>query len=172
MHFQDEHSEVNGSLTNHSSNSIGDCKLLNLSPVHKVARIDNLHSVKSEIIYPTSPRNRDEFAVFGEYVANELRTLKGEKNLLVAKKKIQDVIFEVKMGMICEPRTDNATTVYAHNTTNIQGGKIYSTPVSTPTHIEPLSHSLCANHTPSTSAISEIIINGACHYANFKVDTQ
>lgn len=158
---------MNGSLA--SNNAIGDCKLLNLSPIHKSTRTDTLHSVKSEALYPPSSRNRDEFSVFGEYIANELRSLKGEKNLLVAKKKIQDVIFEVKMGMICEPRTDSSLPMFNHNTSSMQSGKIYSSPVmSTAAHIEPLS----AAHTPPTSGISEIIINGACHYTNFKVDSQ
>lgn len=126
--------------------------------------------MKSEFVQQTTQNSRDEFTVFGEYIANELRSLKGEKNLLVAKKKIQDVIFEVKMGMICEPRTENATTVYTHNGSNLQIGKIYSTPavMSTATHMEPLNTS----QTPPTSGISEIIINGACHYTNFKVDSQ
>lgn len=72
--------------------------------------------------------------------------------------------------MICEPRTENATTVYTHNGSNMQIGKIYSTPavMSTATHMEPLNTSQA---TPTTG-ISEIIINGACHYTNFKVDSQ
>jgi hypothetical protein len=166
--FQDLHSDTN-SLPSHSDNSIVDCKLDNLSPPHKTARTDPLNRLK---VSSSAPRNRDEFTVFGEYVANELRSLKGEKNLLVAKKKIQDVIFDVKMGMICDTRTENtACTVYsgqAHNPTSLHNGKLFTTPVmSTTTHIEPLS-----SHTPPTSGISEIIINGACHYSNFKVDTQ
>ncbi|XP_049866997.1 uncharacterized protein LOC126367498 [Pectinophora gossypiella] len=152
----EDHAELNGGLPTHPSNSLSDCKT------------EPVHTVKSELVYPTSPRRRDEFSVFGEYIANELRSLKGEKNLLVAKKKIQDVIFEVKMGMICEPRAEATAPIYTHNT-NIQGGKIFTTPVmSTSTHIDPLS----TTHTPPTSGISEIIINGACHYTNFKVDSQ
>ncbi|KAG6440408.1 uncharacterized protein LOC115455836 isoform X2 [Manduca sexta] len=172
------HSEENRDVIGpqaHSDN-VNDCKLVTLSPPVKVARTDNLHSLKPEIIYPATSRARDEFTVFGEYVANELRSLKGEKNLLVAKKKIQDIIFEVKMGMICEPRAEHGTvcTVFAHttqaahNTTSIHGGKLYTPVVSSPPHIEPLP----APHTPPTTGISEIIINGACHYSNFKVDTQ
>lgn len=40
---------------------------------------------------------RDEYSVFGEYVANELRTTPGERNQLLLKKKIQDVIFYCKL---------------------------------------------------------------------------
>lgn len=151
-----------------------DCKLTSLSPPHKISRTEPV-PVKSEMIYPAISRPRDEFSVFGEYVANELRSLKGEKNLLVAKKKIQDVIFDVKMGMIVEPRVEQgplctvfANTTQPHNTT-LHSSKLYTTPVmTTAAHIEPLS----ASHTPPTTGISEIIINGACHYSNFKVDTQ
>ncbi|XP_075970074.1 uncharacterized protein LOC142972670 [Anticarsia gemmatalis] len=168
-------SDLSG-LPSHSDNA-SDCKLTNLSPPHKISRISEppIHTVKPEIIYPALPRNRDEFSVFGEYIANELRSLKGEKNLLVAKKKIQDVIFEVKMGMMSEPRLDQplctvfANTTQPHNTT-MHNSKLYTTPVMTTTaHIEPL-----PSHTPPTTGISEIIIsnNNACHYPNFKVDTQ
>lgn len=170
--FQELHSEVNNSITSHSDNSISECKIVTLSPPHKIARSDSITNVKPEVVYPV-PRTRDEFSVFGEYVANELRSLKGEKNLLVAKKKIQDVIFEVKMGLICEPRVEiPVCTVYTHtsqphNTTSIHSGKLYTTPVmTTTTHIDPTSHA------PPTTGISEIIINSACHYSNFKVDNQ
>ncbi|XP_039747227.1 uncharacterized protein LOC120624637 isoform X2 [Pararge aegeria] len=90
----EDHPEINITLQP-TENSV--CKLDNLSPPSKIARTDLLHSYKPEIVYPATSVNRDEFSVFGEYVANELRSLKGEKNLLVAKKKIQDIIFEVKM---------------------------------------------------------------------------
>ncbi|KAJ8725511.1 hypothetical protein PYW08_003694 [Mythimna loreyi] len=114
-----------GVLPSHSDNAVNDCKLSSLSPPPKISRTDPPPpAVKPEVNYPTVPRPRDEFAVFGEYIANELRSLKGEKNLLVAKKKIQDIIFEVKMGMINEPRAEQQTlaTVFAnttqpHNTT-------------------------------------------------------
>lgn len=151
---------------------MADCKLDNISPPPKIARTELLHSFKSDIVYPSS--NRDEFTVFGEYIANELRSLKGEKNLLLAKKKIQDVIFEVKMSMINDPRSDqNPCAVYAPSTqphaSSIHNGKLYTTPImSTIASIEPMSSS----HTPPTSGISEIIINGACHYSTFKVDEQ
>lgn len=142
----------------------------------KIPRTELVHSFKPEIVYPSNNLNRDEFSVFGEYIANELRSLKGEKNLLVAKKKIQDVIFEVKMGMISEPRVEQGATctVYTPSTQThspaIHNGKIYSTPVmSTIASIEPLSST---THTPRTTGISEIIINGACHYSTFKVDEQ
>lgn len=162
-------------LPANSESTVNDCKLTNLSPPHKISRVDSVHSLKPEIIFPSVQRNRDEFTVFGEYVANELRSLKGEKNLLVAKKKIQDVIFEVKMGMISEPRPEQGSicTVYTHttqphNSTPTHSGKLYTSPVMSATsHIEPLT-----SHTPPTTGISEIIINGACHYSNFKVDTQ
>ncbi|KAI5638557.1 alcohol dehydrogenase transcription factor myb/SANT-like domain-containing protein [Phthorimaea operculella] len=162
----EDHNDLNNSLPS-QNNSIGDCKLLNLSPLHKSSRNESSQSVKSELVYPSSPRNRDEFSVFGEYVANELRSLKGEKNLLVAKKKIQDVIFEVKMGMICEPRTENPAGVYTSPA--LQGGKVFSSQVmNNSVHVEPLP----STHVPPTSGINEIIINGACHYTNFKVDSQ
>lgn len=115
--------------------------------------------------------NRDEFSVFGEYVANELRSLKGEKNLLVAKKKIQDVIFDVKMGMIVEP-TAHTCTVYAppptQPHTSIHNGKLYTTPVMSTIPLE----TLTTSQNPPTSGISEIIINSGCHYSTFKVDEQ
>ncbi|CAK1582111.1 unnamed protein product [Parnassius mnemosyne] len=163
----EENSEINGSLPNHNDSALSDCKA-NLSPPHKIARTDVLYPVKSEIVYPSPPRDRDEFSVFGEYIANELRSLKGEKNLLVAKKKIQDVIFEVKMGIMNEGRIDQAYT-YSSQATSVHSGKLYTTPVmSTVAHIDPLTTS----NTPPTTGISEIIISGACHYPNFKVDTQ
>lgn len=157
---------------------MSECKLTSHSPPPKISRTEPpLPAIKPELSYPSIPRPRDEFSVFGEYIANELRSLKGEKNLLVAKKKIQDIIFEVKMGMISEPRAEQqhtltatvfANTTQPHNTT-LHSSKLYSTPVMTTTaHIEPLT----ASHTPPTTGISEIIINGACHYSNFKVDTQ
>ncbi|RVE43803.1 hypothetical protein evm_011540 [Chilo suppressalis] len=58
----------------HTENSIGECKLDSLSPPHKVPRTDSVNTFK---VYPNVPRNRDEFTVFGEYIANELRSLKG-----------------------------------------------------------------------------------------------
>ncbi|XP_047021884.1 uncharacterized protein LOC124631506 [Helicoverpa zea] len=155
----EDNSEISGQ-SSHSDNAVSDCKLASLSPPHKISRTEPaVPAVKPEIVYPTISRPRDEFSVFGEYIANELRSLKGEKNLLVAKKKIQDAIFDVKMGMIGETRTEQGPLC----------SKLYSTPVmTTAAHIEPLS----ASQTPSTTGISEIIINGACHYSNFKVDTQ
>ncbi|CAB3241978.1 unnamed protein product [Arctia plantaginis] len=168
----EENSEING-VPPHSDNAPNPCKLSSPSPPHKIPRFSEpLHSVSPDVI---CPRNRDEFSVFGEYIANELRSLKGEKNLLVAKKKIQDVIFEVKMGMISEPRAEQPIcTVYTHTTqphnrTN-HSSKLYTTPArSTTSHIEPLS-----SHGPPTSGITEILIsnNSTCHYPTFKVDTQ
>ncbi|GBP24483.1 hypothetical protein EVAR_20807_1 [Eumeta japonica] len=79
IHSQ-EPAEINGS----SETCIGELKLVNLSPPHKVTRTDIIHNVKPEVLYssPTRP-NRDEFSVFGEYVANELRSLKDEDAVLV-----------------------------------------------------------------------------------------
>ncbi|KAL4714075.1 hypothetical protein ACJJTC_008429 [Scirpophaga incertulas] len=162
---QEIQSEMGG-LQSNSETTVGDSKLGNISPQYKITRIDSTNNVK----VCSTEKSRDEFAVFGEYIANELRSLKGEKNLLVTKKKIQDVIFEVKMGMICDTRSDHNTacTVYSQSSNSINNGKMFTTPVmSTTTHIEPLS-----SHTPPTSGISEIIISGSCHYPNFKVDTQ
>lgn len=156
-------------------NSANDCKLDNLSSPSKIPRTELVHSFKPEIVYPSNNLNRDEFSVFGEYIANELRTLKGEKNLLVAKKKIQDVIFEMKMGTMSESRVEHATcTVFTPSTQTLSpavpSGKIYSAPVmSTITSIEPLSST---THTPRTTGLGEIIISGACHYSTFKVDDQ
>ncbi|XP_068629861.1 uncharacterized protein [Battus philenor] len=161
LQSSEEHTEINSNLTNTNETVSTDCKLFNLSPPHKVPRTDIVLPVKSELVYPSSPRNRDEFSVFGEYIANELRSLKGEKNLLVAKKKIQDVIFEVKMGIMSEGRVEQGSTctVYtpASQATSLHSGKLYTTPVMS---------------TPPTTGINEIIINGACHYSNFKVDNQ
>lgn len=169
--FQDIATEVNGSLPAHDESPIGESKLVNLSPPHKVPRNDSI-SFKPELIFSTSPKhNRDEFSVFGEYIANELRSLKGERNLLVAKKKIQDAIFEVKMGLINDPRKEAICTVYTHSSQGqgLHNGKMYSAPaLSTSAHIEPLTTA----HTPPTTGINEIIINNACHYSNFKVDNQ
>ncbi|XP_026758115.1 uncharacterized protein LOC113517596 [Galleria mellonella] len=170
----DLQSEVNSNIVTHSENSISECKIVNLSPPHKIPRTDTFTPVKPELLFQTESKSRDEFSVFGEYIANELRSLKGEKNLLVAKKKIQDVIFEVKMGMICEPRTEqnSGCSVYTHtsqphNSPQMHNGKLYTTPVMTTAHIDPLTSS----QTPPTSGIGEIIINSACHYSTFKVDT-
>ncbi|KAM3963599.1 uncharacterized protein ACR2FA_002525 [Aphomia sociella] len=172
----DLHPEVNSVIAVHSENSMSDCKIVNLSPPHKIPRTDTFSPVKQELVFQSESKTRDEFSVFGEYIANELRSLKGEKNLLVAKKKIQDVIFEVKMGMICEPRAEQNSgcaaythTSQPHNSTPIHSGKLYTTPVmSTTAHID----SLSSPQTPPTSGIGEIIINSACHYSTFKVDTQ
>lgn len=170
---EDNNTEI-GVLSPHSDNAGADCKLANLSPPHKISRTEShTPAARPDIVYPSVSRARDEFSVFGEYIANELRSLKGEKNLLVAKKKIQDVIFEVKMGMISEHRTEQPIcTVFTNTTqphqTTIHSSKLYSTPVmTTAAHIEPLT-----SHTPPTTGISEIIINGTCHYPNFKVDSQ
>ncbi|XP_053625746.1 uncharacterized protein LOC128683813 [Plodia interpunctella] len=167
--------EVNGSVTSPSDNSTADWKIVNMSPPHKVARTDS-GSMRPEV-YPSVSQSvsRDEFSVFGEYVANELRSLKGEKNLLVAKKKIQDVIFDVKMGLICETKTEQNTPCSVFNqssqphTTSNLSGKLYTAPVmSTTTHLDPA----CNSQGAPSSGISEIIINSACHYSNFKVDSQ
>ncbi|XP_023947044.1 uncharacterized protein LOC112052266 [Bicyclus anynana] len=168
----DSHPEINITLQS-TENSTPGCKIDNLSPPTKIARTDLIHSFKPEIVYPTSSVNRDEFSVFGEYIANELRSLKGEKNLLVAKKKIQDVIYEVKMGMISDPRVEQTHTCTVYSPSNqphatIHNGKLYTTPVMSTIPIETLTTSQA---TP-TSGISEIIINGACHYSTFKVDEQ
>ena len=173
--FQEGNSDVSDSIQPHNEGSGNDYKLDSLSLPSKIPRTELVHSFKPEILYPSNNLNRDEFSVFGEYIANELRSLKGEKNLLVAKKKIQDVIFEVKMGMISEPRVEQATcTVYTPSTqtlsSGMHSGKIYPTSVmSTITSIEPLSST---PHPPRTAGISEIIINGPCHYSTFKVDEQ
>ncbi|KPJ01749.1 hypothetical protein RR46_06045 [Papilio xuthus] len=172
LHFMKDSSKVykilqsvelsdNIASQNETTAALTDCKLFNLSPPHKVARTEVLHPVKSEIIHQSSPRDRDEFSVFGEYIANELRSLKGEKNLLVAKKKIQDVIFEVKMGMMSEGRVEQTSTcnafTHASQASSLHTSKLYTAPVMS---------------APPTTGINEIIINGPCHYSNFKVDTQ
>ncbi|XP_072944033.1 uncharacterized protein [Epargyreus clarus] len=173
--LSEDNAEVNSSVNSNDTTTSAETKVANVSPQHKVARTELYQSFKPEIVYPSAPPTRDEFTVFGEYIANELRSLKGEKNLLVAKKKIQDVIFEVKMSMISESREQGSTcTVYTHttqphNATSIHSGKLFTTPImSTIANIDQLN----STHTPPTAAISEIIINGACHYTNFKVDTQ
>ncbi|XP_045530634.1 uncharacterized protein LOC123718225 [Pieris brassicae] len=67
-----------------------------LLPPPKMARTDNI--LDSDLVY-SSTAKRDEFSVFGEYIANELRSLKCERSLLLAKKRLQDVIFDVKINM-------------------------------------------------------------------------
>lgn len=163
--------EVTGA-SSHLDNAISDSKIDSISsPPHKISRLDSNQAILPEASYTAVSRIRDEFTVFGEYVANELRSLKGEKNLLVAKKKIQDVIFEVKMGMIQEPRCETSPILLTHavpHTSSLHTGNVYTTPImSTMSHIEPLS----ASHSPPRT-IGEIIINSACHYSNFKVDPQ
>ncbi|CAG9096341.1 unnamed protein product [Plutella xylostella] len=168
----DQQAELSRAAIQEVDISMVDCKLSNLSHPSKGSGIDPLQPVKPEIASPTSPRkNRDEFSVFGEYIANELRSLKGEKNLLVAKKKIQDAIFEVKMGMIAE-LPEQLCRVYTHvpaNNNSSLHNKVYSASALTnSTHVE----SLASSHTPPTSQINEIVINSNCHYSNFKVDAQ
>ncbi|CAB3234546.1 unnamed protein product [Arctia plantaginis] len=69
----EENSEING-VPPHSDNAPNPCKLSSPSPPHKIPRFSEpLHSVSPDVI---CPRNRDEFSVFGEYIANELRSLK------------------------------------------------------------------------------------------------
>lgn len=147
---------------NSQSDNLSETKTLNQTQPYKISRTDSINTSK-----PDSPRTRDDFAVFGEYVANELRSLRGEKNQLIAKKKILDIIFEVKMGT-CEQ--EQICTVFTHSPrhipSNIHGDKVFTSPLTT-AQIEPLT----AHSTP-TSGMSEIIINSACSYANFKVDTQ
>ncbi|XP_045491310.1 uncharacterized protein LOC123691115 [Colias croceus] len=159
----DELSEANSTVQTNNESTLGECKLDNLSPPTKIARTDN-HDYKADLLIPDK---RDEFSVFGEYIANELRSLKGEKNLLVAKKKIQDVIFEVKMNMFSEPREQPClyTPGSQAATTSMTTEKIYTTPVIS-------NLSTITSQAPPTSAINEIIISGACHYSTFKVDEQ
>lgn len=119
--------------------------------------MDQATSVKSE----DPPCTKDDLSVFGEYVANELRSIKGENNLLVAKKKILDVIFEIKI-VNSEARPANLNLVYAQKNND----KLYTTPTITTAQIEPLT-----SHTTPSTAINDIIINSACHYSDFKVDS-
>lgn len=130
--------------------------------------------IKPGNVYPLL-RPRDEFAVFGEYIANELRSLKGEKNLLVAKKKIQDAIFDVKMSMIRETKMEQGVCTVFTSTSQpqnatIHDGKIYATPALATTEVT-IEH-LSEPRTPPPPEINEIMINGSCHYTNFKVDAQ
>lgn len=145
----------------------GDRKRVNISPTPKPSRTDLMTHLKPEVIYPISPkRTRDEFNVFGEYIANELRSVKGERNLLIVKKKIQDVIFDVKMGLISDSRKEQTSlcTVYSSQGTPIHNAKVYAGPSMTGTIVEPLPPQ------PPTTGINEIILNSGCHYSNFKVD--
>lgn len=158
--MQDVSTDV--TLNYQSDSNLSDSKVTNLTPPYKISRTDSKHTVK-----PDLSRTRDDFSVFGEYVANELRSLKGEKNQLIAKKKILDIIFEVKMGT-CE-RLEQCTVFSnrpSHITSHIHPDKVFTTPLTT-AQIEPLT-----THPTPTSGMSEIIINSACSYSNFKVDTQ
>lgn len=161
-------------MSSQSDNSASNCRVNSLSPPHKISRMEST-PIKSASVFPLL-RPRDEFAVFGEYIANELRSLKGEKNLLVAKKKIQDAIFDVKMSMIRETKMEQGvctvftSTSQAHNATTIHDGKIYATPALATTEVT-IEH-LSEPRTPPSAEINEIMINGSCHYTNFKVDTQ
>lgn len=160
--FQDRVSGLSPQVENNV-----DRKRANISPIPKTSRSDVMTHLKSEVIYPLSPkRTRDEFTVFGEYVANELRSIKGERNLLIVKKKIQDVIFDVKMGLMSDLRKEQASlcTVYSSQGTPIHNAKVYAGPSITGTIVEPLPPQ------PPTTGINEIILNGGCHYTNFKVD--
>lgn len=58
-------------------------------------RID--HSALETPVNTKSINERDEFSVFGDYVASEVRSIKGKYHQAIVKKKIQDAIFEVQM---------------------------------------------------------------------------
>lgn len=158
--FQEVNTDV--TLNSQSDGSLCNGKVTNLTLPYKI-RNDSLNTVKPDLF---SCRTRDDFSVFGEYVANELRSIKGEKNQLIAKKKILDIIFEVKMGA-CERQ--ELCTVYSNSPRHVpsHSEKVFTTPMTT-THIEPLT----PTHSTQASGMSEIIINSACSYSNFKVDTQ
>lgn len=42
-------------------------------------------------------QKRDEFSIFGETIANELREMKSKRHILVLKKKIMDLVYETKL---------------------------------------------------------------------------
>ncbi|XP_041977598.1 uncharacterized protein LOC121731951 [Aricia agestis] len=163
-----DHPELNGNTQQHNMD-VSDNKLDHMN-TSNISRSELLHSLKPDILYSPQANNRDEYSVFGEYIANELRSLKGEKNLLVAKKKIQDVIFEVKMGMISDQRLEHSATctVYTTNTqpSVVHNGKLYSSSELNTT-IEPQPTNASTN-----TRINEIMISGSCHYPTFKVDDQ
>lgn len=132
-----------------------------------MARTDNI--LDSDLVY-SSTAKRDEFSVFGEYIANELRSLKCERSLLLAKKRIQDVIFDIKMNMLSEfsLKPTNVFTTAISQAEPVRNEKLlYTVPV-----INNNNKALPTSQAPPTSAINEIIINGTCHYSTFKVDEQ
>ncbi|CAF4774963.1 unnamed protein product [Pieris macdunnoughi] len=137
-----------------------------LSPPSKMARTENI--LDSNLVY-SSTAKRDEFSVFGEYIANELRSLKCERSLLLAKKRMQDVIFDVKMNMLTEfsLKPTNVFTTAISQAEPVRNEKLlYTVPGINNNEALPTSQA------PPTSAINEIIINGSCHYSTFKVDEQ
>ncbi|CAK1552201.1 unnamed protein product [Leptosia nina] len=125
----------------------------NTSPLPpKIARSDN---IEGNIEY-SSPKKRDEFTVYGEYIANELRSLKCERSLLLAKKRIQDVIFEVKMNMLTDysQKSNNVFTTSITQAEPMRNDKmVYTVPVINNNEALPTSEA------QPTSTLNEIIIN-------------
>lgn len=158
--FQEVNTDV--SLNSQSEGNTCNGKIANLTLPYKITRNDSTNSVKTDL---SSYQIRDDFSVFGEYVANELRSIRGEKNQLIAKKKILDTIFEVKMGTCGQELCTVYSSSPRHISNNIHSDKVFTTPLTT-AQIEPITHPTQA------SSMGEIIINGACSYSNFKVDTQ
>ncbi|XP_022121217.2 uncharacterized protein LOC110997386 [Pieris rapae] len=104
----------------------------------------------------SSTAKRDEFSVFGEYIANELYSLKCERSLLLAKKRIHDVIFDIKMNLLSEfsLKPINVFTTAISQIEPVHNEKLlYTIPVVKNNDALPTSQA------PPTSATNEIIIN-------------
>ena len=96
-HQQQHHS--NGvSLLNNSSASI------NASPTNSkihlrssLTNVSNANANTTNTSMSTSSALRDEFTIYGEYVANEMREIKSREILLTLKHKINTALFEANM---------------------------------------------------------------------------
>ncbi|VVD02903.1 unnamed protein product [Leptidea sinapis] len=122
------------------------------------SKVTDRNVSKPEVLTSASISTKDEYAVFAEYIANELRPLKDEKHFLIAKKKILDVIFEVKMGMIGENRIDQPCVGYTASQsepTSMSSDKIYA---NNQPSINTIGDSLPPSHSQPSSAMNDIII--------------
>lgn len=73
---------------------------------HKRYRLDHRSMLRSQTlrrnpIIKSDQRRQDDFTLFGEYVASELRSIKGDEwTLTVLQKRILDAIYETKMKFL------------------------------------------------------------------------
>lgn len=82
--------------------------------------------------------NGDEFDVYGKHIANELRSMESAYNRDLVKKKISDILFEMKWnkGVHSQSQANHSTNSYNHNTwqqhqPQLQMSSLQSTPTMT-----------------------------------------